>query len=362
MLWTDSPCWTTCWNGGNRYIMALRDPKIEFVLTEHPWMEDDTMLSDIILPTTTKFEEYDLEGGGGDVWLVDKCIDPIGESKTDYEVSLEIAKKLSPELVNKYTWGRTVEQWMEYGWTSRDVTKSSGLSWAQFKQKQFWAAPFDPNWEKALTAKPGARAFVEDPKANPLLTPSGLIEFESQFLAKNFPNDKERPPVPHWVPQGILHNEDPLGERGKKYPLLMQSNHGRWKFHAELDDVSWLREIPTGKVKGIDGYLYEPIWIHPTEAAKRSIVNGDIIGMFNERGMVLGGAYVTERIRPGVAYQDHGARVDPITMGKTQSGFLVEVKKIDILDLKAKYPEAFARAYDPASGLRFDGWIEGGEL
>ena len=35
MIWTDTPCWTTCWNGGNRYIQAFRDPKIEFILTEH---------------------------------------------------------------------------------------------------------------------------------------------------------------------------------------------------------------------------------------------------------------------------------------------------------------------------------------
>ena len=25
MIWTDSPCWTTCWNGGNKYIEAMRD-------------------------------------------------------------------------------------------------------------------------------------------------------------------------------------------------------------------------------------------------------------------------------------------------------------------------------------------------
>jgi hypothetical protein len=25
-----------------------------------------------------------------------------------------------------------------------------------------------------------------------------------------------------------------------------------------------------------------------------------------------------------------------------------------------QYPEAFQREYDPASGLRFDAWIEGG--
>jgi trimethylamine-N-oxide reductase (cytochrome c) len=153
-----------------------------------------------------------------------------------------------------------------------------------------------------------------------------------------------------------------------------------------MDDCSWLREIPTCKVKGIDGYLYEPIWLHPTEAAKRGIVNGDIVSMYNERGVVLGGAYVTERIMPGVAYQDHGARIDPIVMGpdafidrggsnnlisparglsqnaigQVCSGFLVEVEKTDIQALKAKYPEAFARDYDPACGLVFNGWVEGG--
>jgi len=162
--------------------------------------------------------------------------------------------------------------------------------------------------------------------------------------------------------------------------------------HAEHDDVSWLREIPTCKVKGIDGYLYEPIWIHPSEAEKRGIKNGDIIGMYNDRGMVLGGAYVTERIRPGIAYQDHGARVDPIADGEdipqseyidrggannlicpeailskncggqVGSSFLVEVKKVDIKALEEKYPEAFNRDYDPATGPQFSGWVEGGAL
>ena len=108
--------------------------------------------------------------------------------------------------------------------------------------------------------------------------------------------------------------------------------------------------------------------------------------MYNERGMVLGGAYITERIRPGVAYQDHGARRDPIVTGpdefidrggannlicpdktispnaagQVSSGFLVEVKKVDIQALKAKYPEAFARPYDPGYGLVFNSWVEGG--
>ncbi len=128
MIWTDTPCWTTCWNGGNLYVDAMRDQKIEFILTEHPWMEDDTMLSDIILPTTTRCEEYDISAGAGNVWMVQDGVQPIGESKTDYEVSWEVAKKLGGDLEEKYTWGRTVEDWMKYAYETREIEKLSGMT------------------------------------------------------------------------------------------------------------------------------------------------------------------------------------------------------------------------------------------
>ena len=150
-----------------------------------------------------------------------------------------------------------------------------------------------------------------------------------------------------------------------------------------MDDVTWLREIPTCKVRGSDGYLYEPVWINPVDAAARGIKDGDIVNIFNERGGVLGGAYITERIMPGVVYQDHGAKYDPIISGKLDrggsnnticpskvtsknaagevtSGFLVEVEQADIGELMEKYPEAFKRKYSPTAGLLFNSWIEEG--
>ena len=156
--------------------------------------------------------------------------------------------------------------------------------------------------------------------------------------------------------------------------------------HAQCDDISWTREIQTCKVKGPDGYMYEPLWLHPSEAAKRGIKNGDIVKLYNERGAVLGGAYVTERLMPGVAYMDHGARCDWIIygeldrggainlispnnvtskhcIGQATSGFLVEVEKVTLAQMekwKEQYPEAFEREYDPGSGLRFNAWVEGG--
>ena len=208
-------------------------------------------------------------------------------------------------------------------------------------------------------------------------TPSGKIEFLSQNLAKHFPDDKERPPLPHWIEKGESHDDRLSSKRSAAYPLLIVSNHGRWRVHAQCDDITWTREAPTCKVIGPDGYKYEPLWINPSDAVARNIDNGDIVKIYNERGSVLGGAYVTERIMPGVVYIDHGARYDPIIPGELDRGgaintitphnitsknatgmvvsaFLVEVEGANMEDLRKKYPEAFKRPYHPGAGLRLE--------
>jgi trimethylamine-N-oxide reductase (cytochrome c) len=161
------------------------------------------------------------------------------------------------------------------------------------------------------------------------------------------------------------------------------SNHPRWRLHAQCDDISWTREAETGKIKGMDGYMYEPVWINTREAEKRSIKTGDIVKVFNERGIVLCGAYVTERVMEQVAYVDHGSRCDWIKMGEIDrggainlispigttsknaagqatSGYLVQVEKLDMAEMqrwKEMYPEAFNKEYDSNSGLHFNAWL-----
>ncbi len=137
------------------------------------------------------------------------------------------------------------------------------------------------------------------------------------------------------------------------------------------------------KVRGKDGYQYEPIWLNTETAKARGIEHGDIVKIFNDRGIVLGGAYVTERLIPGVAYMDHGARLDPICPGKIDrggaintitpnstisknatgmatSGFLVEVLPVtdeEMAQWKSDYAEAFSRKIDHAVGVCMDGWM-----
>jgi len=372
MIWSDTPSWTTCWNDANAYIKALRSQKIEFILVQHPWLENDCLFADIILPVNTKFEEVDI---GADVFSGQynvvmherKCIEAVGESKSDYEIVCMIAEKLG--LLEEYTEGKSVEEWIRTGFDISGVKDM--ITFEELKEKGYFVIPTDPEWKKY---SPGLLDFYKDPENNPLKTPSGKIEFYSQNLAKHLPNDEERPPVPHWIEKGESHDERLSSERAKKYPLLIVSNHPRWRVHSQHDDMTWTREIPTCKVKGPDGYNYEPLWINPSDAAARGIESSDVVKVYNERGAVLGGAYVTERIMPGTVYMDHGARYDPIVPGELDrggaintitphnttsknatgmvvSGFLVEVEVANLEELRRKYPEAFRRPYHPGAGL-----------
>jgi len=377
-VWTDSPSWITCWNAGNDYVRAMQHPDIEFMWCQHPWLENDALLADIILPVNTKLEEDDI---GADIFSGQynllfpehKCIEPLAESFSDYEIVCMLADRLG--LLEEYTGGKSIPELIKYGYeTSRCADL---ISWEELNEKGYLVIPTSDGWEDIPA---GFEEFYKDPKKHPMTTPTGLLEFESTGLKENFPNDLERPPVPKWVASGISHEETLGTERGKKYPLLVCSNHPRWSVHSQHEDITWLREIETCKITGPDGYQYHPVWLHPATAESRGIKHGDVVSIFNERGTVLGGAYVTERLMPGVVYIDHGAKWDPIepgvidrggaintivprsvtsknAVGHAVSGFLVDIEKTDMEALKRKYPEAFARPFHPCAGPGLDACV-----
>lgn len=56
----------------------------------------------------------------------------------------------------------------------------------------------------------------------------------------------------------------------------------------------------------------EPCWINPTDAKTRGIESGDVVLVRNKRGALLAGAYVTDRVMPGVVVVHHGAWFAPM--------------------------------------------------
>ena len=100
MIWSDTPCRITCWNHGNWTIASYHSPEIETYIVQHPWLENDTMYADLILPSNTTLEVEDIVTNTRQgphfqtMWIQEQACQPVGESMSDYEVVVEIAKKL----------------------------------------------------------------------------------------------------------------------------------------------------------------------------------------------------------------------------------------------------------------------------
>jgi trimethylamine-N-oxide reductase (cytochrome c) len=379
MIWSDTVCHSTCWNHGNGNCDMFRNPRVDFIMCQHPWFENDMIYSDLLLPVNTVYQTNDINVDvfGGDmvkIYIEEKCVDQTAEEYSDWEIVCKVADRMG--LLDQYAESIDEEFFIRRGWERSGV--GDRMSFEEFKENEYYIVPTDDNWQDTPY---GFAAFCEDPQENPLLTPTGYLEFYSANLAEYFPDDKERRPYPYFIDESPLHQDNLHSERSKVYPFLLVSNHPHWRVHAQLDDVPWFREIsPSCKIKGPDDYLYEPIWINPEDAEAYEIQHGDVVKIYNDRGWVLGGAWVTERIMPGVLSQDHGARLDPIEpgvsdrggannlicplattskncAGEVTSSFLVGLEKVDVFELAKQYPEAFSRPYDHEYGLCLETWI-----
>jgi trimethylamine-N-oxide reductase (cytochrome c) len=313
VVWNENGSQAGSWGHGLRWLEALRSPQVEFVLGIHPWLENDIPFSDLILPAQTHFEHQDLIAvQRSDVLAMfyqDQAIEPVGESKSDYEIHRMIGQRFGLDDVFP-----PADDWLRATYEKTLASTRFGITWDKFKEKK--SIVYDcPTWDEWIDIKKehgfgphagGLHWFWS--KGGGLDTPSGKIEFVSSRIAALDPENAERPPVAKWVE----HAEGRGSPRAQRYPLAVVANHPRFRFHVQGDDLDWIREI--GKVRGPDGYLYEPCWIHPSDAGPRGIANGDVIMIENERGAVLAGAVLTERIVPGALSIEHGARIDLVTL------------------------------------------------
>ena len=138
MMWTDNPCRMTCWNDGMKTVEAYRSPKIECIVAQHPWLENDCLFADIILPANTTFEVDDIVLNMTleipNVTLQRQAIQPIGESKSDYEIVLEVARKLG--LYDKVSRARLSRNGLNMSYDR--IGLANAISWEEFNQKGYY--------------------------------------------------------------------------------------------------------------------------------------------------------------------------------------------------------------------------------
>ncbi len=325
MYWSGYASMIANWNGTYEWMKAFRSPKLEFICIQVPWFEGDCHFADLVLPVTTPMEQNDICGSyaglsctapkwiwknawGNDVYaFMEKCIEPIGESKSDLEITTELARKLGFE--REFSDGMTLDEMMKLVY-KRDCPASKVMSLDDFKKKGYYVVKF-PDME-TYKRSPGLRWYHDQPEGKGLRTPSGKFEFESTNLKKFFPDDKERAPVPHYVAEGITHQESRLSKRGRKYPLLLATSHSRFGFHSRYRSATWLWETtPRWMIKAKNGVWTQAMWMNPIDAEDRHLSEGDIVKVFNDRGTVLSAVHITEFVPPGVVRQTFGANYRP---------------------------------------------------
>jgi len=323
----------------NKWVKMYQSPKLEFVVNQDCWWGGEAGFADIILPACTSLERediaessvaggYGMHGSSGVNFRVvvrmKKCVEPLGESKADYDIFTLLSERLGMRDV--YTdGGKTDVDWARKYFELSDLPKH--ISWEDFDNKGY----FIVNPEENYKPTPALRWFAEGracdtpdvnnkkrgtEKAHELGTYSGKIEFLSQSLLKQWPDDDERPPVPRHIPSW----EGYRSELYKRYPLQLVSPHPRFSFHTHYDKhTKWLNEIPGHRIVK-NGYAWWIARVHPREAAARGIKNDDIIKLYNDRGAVLCIAVVTERVLPGIVHSyGSSASYDPLEPGKVNS-------------------------------------------
>lgn len=236
-------------------------PSLEFIVVTDLFLTPTARYADIVLPVCSYLEFSDLINGPYPfLQLQQKVIEPLYESKSDVTIATELAQRLG--LGDYFNMGEEgfVDLLLASGHPSVE-----GITVEKLKQGP------------ALTHPPESAGSASEITFS---TPSGKIEIYAEEL--------------HKFGQALPIYHEPLeagaGATGKEYPLTYIQGHSRFRTHSMFANTATLLELNPEPV----------IDIHPADAERRGISDGDLVTIFNDRGRVTLRAKVTEGIRPGV--------------------------------------------------------------
>lgn len=316
------------------------DKKCEMIVVIENFITASAKYADLLLPDLMTVEQEDIipndyAGNMGYLIFIQPATAAKFERKPIYWILSEVAKRLGPDVLQKFTEGRTQAEWLQFLYAkmlakdpqlpSYDALKAMGI----YKRK-------DPNGHFVAY-----KDFRHDPEAHPLKTPSGKIEIYSAQLAKiaaswEIQKDDTISPLPVYA--STFEGWD--APQRDAFPLQLFGFHYKARTHSSYGNVDVLKAA-----------CRQEVWINQLDAAKRGIRNGDKVRVFNDRGELRIEAKVTPRIMPGVSAMgqgawhdasmngdriDHGScintltthRPSPLAKGNPQHSNLVQIEKV----------------------------------
>jgi anaerobic dimethyl sulfoxide reductase subunit A len=304
----------------NKEIEAIK--KLDLVVCMDSTITPSGLYADVLFPIATHFERHDvaLPWYKGHYYIHrPKVIEPMGDSKTDFQVFTELAYRIGQLDPNGYgMFGKLYnpkadrtywinpdavdEAYLHEWWVNR-VMHHQGVTmpWEQFKQHGVY---------KFILDKPHVAFRDQIEKGVPFQTPSGKIEILCTELAQIGDWKKTRygehiPSIPKWIEPWESLNSP----KTKQFPFHLISPHPRWRTHSIFNNCSWLRET-----------YEQEVTLNADDAKRLGVKTGDTVEIWNDRGKVVVPVYATERVMPGVAVLHEGAWLDLDDKGVDRSG------------------------------------------
>ena len=234
------------------------------VVLEH-FQTDTVDYADIVLPATTQLEHTDIHATYGHLYIVanNPAITPLGEAKPNTEIFRQLAAGMG---FDDPCFSDSDDDLAAQAF---DATHPHAIHfhWPRLKQD---------GWMKlSVPDAPFAQGGFP--------TPSGKCEFYSEQMKKDGLD-----PLPAYLPPYESPASAP--ELAKKYPLAMISPPQRNFLNTTFVNVKSLRDT--------EGEPY--LEIHPEDAGARSVADGDMVRIFNDRGSMVAKAHVTPNARQGL--------------------------------------------------------------
>ncbi|WP_028116488.1 DMSO/selenate family reductase complex A subunit [Ferrimonas senticii] len=289
----------------------------ELIVVTDCWMTSSAMMADYVLPDSTWLESNDLandsyaSGETGYITFMSTDLKPFfNATKNMYEIGLGIVEASGGDVA-AYTEGhKDSAAWLDHLYAqTRDNKANAALklpaTYAEAQAQGFFRSHAPDRGPVCLSG------LVNEGKA--LKTPTGKIEIYAFNWAKDASirelfKDQERgvvtavdtiDPLPKYVPhwEGFQSDGTATGDAEvAQFPLQVVGYHTKGRVHSSYHNVKWLRDA-----------VEDCAWIHPMDADKYQVADGDTITVTSKRGEMLIRARVTPRVVPGCVALAQGA-------------------------------------------------------
>jgi NADPH-dependent sulfite reductase flavoprotein alpha-component len=341
-------CWIICTNPvatvANRKTVLAGLEKAELVITQDAFVHNETNeYADAVLPATLWTESDGvMVNSERNLTLFQKAIDPVGEALPDWQIIARIACAMGYSESFSYRSAEEVFDEIKRFWNPKTGYDLRGISYDRLRKTPVqWPCP-----------------AAESSDRNPIryhndgVSQTQLIRDDGSVPRLAFPTATGRAMFfarPHMLPKEMPDTA---------YPFLL--NTGRLAHQ-------WHTMTKTGKIAKLNKLNPGPfVEIHPEDAVRLEICDGDRVEIASRRGRAVLPAVITDRVRPGNCFAPFhwndvfgeylsinavtSDAVDPISRQPEYKACAISLTKVSAkVDIDTPEPQADPRPTD--------GWV-----